>query len=190
MSLWPVMVHYPLTLGVVLDTKLLWPAVTRARHLHYLMSPLIIRLNMKKAFTIIELLIYMALLGLFLIVLTNILVTALQSQTESTTASLVDIDSRFILNRLAYDIAQAGSITTPSAPGQTASSIVLNTNTFSISGTNLLLSGVQLNSYDSQVSDFSATRIGNNLGKDTLMISFTVSSGELSRSYTTTLGLR
>lgn len=140
---------------------------------------------MKRAFSLIELLLYMALLGLFLIVLTNMLVTALDSQAESTATSLVDIDSRFILARLAYDVSHASGITIPAAAGQTATSLGLSSGTYAMSGANLVFSGIQVNSYDSQISNFSVTRIGN-----TLQVSFTVTSGNLSHAYTTTLGLR
>ncbi len=145
---------------------------------------------MKRAFSLIELLIYMALLGMFLVVLTNILVTALESQAESTATSLVDIDSRFILNRLMYDVGHATSISTPASVGQTSTSLGLSSGTYSLSGGNLLLGGIQVNSYDSQINNFSVTRIGNGIDNDTVSVSFTVSSGNLSRSYSTTLGLR
>lgn len=145
---------------------------------------------MQKAFSLIELLIYMALLGMFLIVMTNVLVTALQSQSESISTSLVDIDSRFILWRLAYDVSHADSITIPASAGATASTLGLSSGSYALTGTNLQFAGIQLNSYDSQISNFSVKRVGNGTGNDTVIIDFTVSSEGLSRAYTTTLGLR
>jgi len=145
---------------------------------------------MKRGFTLVELLIYMALLGPLLIVLTNILVTSLESQVESTTASIVDIDGRFILNRLIYDVTHAASINLPAAAGQSSASLGLNTGTYSLSGSNLLLGTDRLNSFDSQVSNLSVTRVGNGTRFDTVIVSFTVTSGSTTRSYTTALGLR
>lgn len=146
---------------------------------------------MKKGFTLVELLLYMALLGVFLVVLTNALVASLQSQLESASTSLVDIDSRFILSRLAYDVSHAASISLPVGEGQTATSLELSSGTYSVVNNNLILNGNQLNSYDSSVSGFSVTRVGNGANKkDTVIIDFTVTSADLSRSYETTLGLR
>lgn len=145
----------------------------------------------RRGFTLIELLIYMALLGVFLLVLTNVLVSALQSQIESSSTSLVDIDSRFILARLAYDVSHASSMTIPSLPGDTATSLGLSSGTYNVVSGNLMVNNIQLNSYDSQISSFSATRVGNGANKkDTVIVDFTVTSADLSRSYQTTLGLR
>ena len=124
---------------------------------------------MKKAFTLIELLIYMALVGLFLVVLTNMLATILETQAESTAASLVDIDGRYILARLAYD----------------ANTAVLNPGAYTVVDGNLWTSSVRLNSYDSTVSGWSVIRVD-----DTARVTFTVSSGDRSRMFSTAVGLR
>ncbi len=124
---------------------------------------------MKRGFTLIELLIYMALVGLFLVVLTNMLATILETQTESTAASLVDIDGWYILARLAYD----------------ANTVVLNSAAYSLVDGNLWVSGVRLNSYDSVVSGWSVTRVD-----DTARVAFTVTSGSRSRTFATAVGVR
>ena len=124
---------------------------------------------MKKAFTLIELLIYMSLVGLFLVVLTNMLATILETQTESAAASLVDIDSRYILARLSYD----------------ANVVVLTPQTYSLVEGNLLAGGIRLNSYDSVISGWGVTRVG-----DTARVTFTVTSGDRGRTFSTTVGLR
>ncbi len=124
---------------------------------------------MKKAFTLIELLIYMALVGLFLVVLTNMLATILETQAESVAASLIDIDGRYLLARLSYD----------------ANNVVLNPQSYSVVDGNLQAGGVRLNSYDSMVSGWSVTRVG-----DTARVNFTVSSGGRSRAFSTAVGLR
>jgi len=145
---------------------------------------------MKKAFTLIELLVYMGLLGLFLVVLSNILATSLETFTASSQVTTIDIDGRYILARLAYDVGRAASITTPVATGQTAASLVLDVGSYTVSNDNLLLDTDRLNSFDSSVVNFSATRIGNGTGHDTVKISFDLTSGASTRSLTTTLGLR
>lgn len=124
---------------------------------------------MKKAFTLIELLIYMALVGLFLVVLTNMLVTILETQAESAAVSLVDIDGRFILARLSYD----------------ANTVVLNPGAYSLVDGNLWVNGVKLNSYDSVVSGWSVVRVD-----DTAKVTFSVSSGDQSRAFATAVGIR
>lgn len=124
---------------------------------------------MKKAFTLIELLIYMALVGLFLVVLTNMLVTILEAQAESTAVSLVDIDGRFILARLSYD----------------ANTVVLNPGAYSLVDGNLWENGVRLNSYDSVVSGWAVTRVN-----DTAKVIFSITSGDQSRTFTTAVGIR
>ena len=124
---------------------------------------------MKRAFTLVELLIYMALVGLFLVVLTNILVTILETQAESAAVSLVDIDGRYILARLAYD----------------ANTVVLNPGAYTVAVGNLWTGGVRLNSYDSTVSGWSVIRVDN-----TARVSFTITSGGRSRMFSTAVGLR
>lgn len=124
---------------------------------------------MKKAFTLVELLIYMALVGSFLVVLTNMLATILETQAESAAASLVDIDGKYILARLGYD----------------ANTVVLNPGTFTVSEGNLLSGTTRLNSYDSVISGFSITRV-----EDTARVNFTVTSGDQSRLYSTAVGVR
>ena len=124
---------------------------------------------MKRGFTLIELLIYMALVGLFLVVLTNMLATILETQAESTAVSLVDIDGRYILARLAYD----------------ANTVVLNPDAYTLVDGNLWTSSVRLNSYDSTVSGWSVIRVDN-----TARVTFTVSSGDRSRAFSTAVGLR
>lgn len=145
---------------------------------------------MKKAFTLIEFLVYMALMGLFLIVLSNILVTSLETLTQSSQVTMVDADGRFILARLAYDMGRSTSISTPAAAGQTSNSLVISAGSYTLSGGNLLFGTDQLNSFDSSLANFSVTRIGNGTGRDTVKITFDLTSGAKMQTLTTTLGLR
>jgi prepilin-type N-terminal cleavage/methylation domain-containing protein len=155
-------------------------------------------------FTLIELLMSMALMGMFLVVLTDVVSSTLDVQTESEAVSSVSEDGRFVLARLDYDIQRATSITTPAALGASGSSLVLViggvNNTYALSGGNLQLTNASgstnLNSNDSTVSGLSFQKVGNSGGKETIRVSYTVTSvaqtdqGQDARSFTTTFGRR
>lgn len=159
--------------------------------------------------SLIELLLYMAILAVLLTVLTSIFVSALDVQLESKASSAVGQDGNYILSKLAYDIHRAQSITLPSYKGLPAVNnfqIVINSinYTYSIdSNSNLVLSDSlgssnTLNSYNSSISNFTAQRLGNVSGvEDTLKINYTVASRikrvsgiEPARIFQTTLSLR
>ena len=127
---------------------------------------------MRKAFTLIEFLVYMGLMSLFLIVLTNILATSLETLTESNQVTTIDSDSRYILARMAYDIGRAADITT--ALGL-----------YTVVSGNLMLGPDRLNSFDSTIGNFVVTGIGK-----TVKINFDITLGTRTRSLFTTLGLR
>lgn len=142
-------------------------------------------------FTLVEILIYMGIMAVFVTVLTNIFLSVLETQVESSATSLVEVDGRYVLSRLIYDIHQAAGITTPASPGQSSSSLVLNSHSFDVSNGALLIDGTDnLTGVDTTVSNFSVTRLGNGLGNDTLQISFDLTSGAESRNYQTTVSLR
>lgn len=145
-----------------------------------------------KAFTLVEILIYMGLMALLITVLTNIFLSVLETQLESASVSAVEIDGRYVLSRLIYDIHPAAGLVTPSAAGQTATSLQLvNTHSYSVSDGVLYIDGTsRLNSIDTQISNFSVTRIGNNVDNDTLQISFTLTSSTQSQNYQTTVSPR
>lgn len=145
---------------------------------------------MKKAFTIVELIIYMGLLSILLVIITNIFLSVLDMQTESESTSIVQIDARYILSRLSYDIHRASAVSTDGG------SLVLTVDgspfTYAISNGILTLSGTQLTSYPTQISNFSVVRLGN-LGinaKPSIKISFTLSDQAESQSYQSTIGIR
>lgn len=158
---------------------------------------------MRKGFTIVELLIYMGLLSILLVVLTQISVSIFDLQSQSKAVSSVAQDGRYILTRLNYDTRRASSISAP-ALGQTSSTatLVLDgvSTTYDASSGNLVVSSSgssdQLNSLESNISNLQFRRIGNSGGKNSLEISFTLSSrqnrssGREIRDYETTIGLR
>jgi len=160
-----------------------------------------------KGVTLIELLIYMALVSIFIITLTDIFSSTLAVRTESEATSAVDEDGRFILSRLDYDIARAGSINIPPQIGQTRSNLRMDisgiTYEYSENGGNLQLSNDQgtnnINSSETTVSSLSFQRIANSSipgTRDTVKIQFTLTSktqrpqGPESKTFNTTVGLR
>ena len=162
------------------------------------------RLGKKSGFTLIELLIYEGILAIFLIVLTDILVTSLNVQLESQAASAVDRDGPYLLDRLAYDVRRSQAIIQPNTDGTSQNVLELmiggNTYTYSTASGNLTLaiasqSAVPLNSYDTQISQVNFLRLGNSGGNlDTIQINLTLtsptslSSESEVRSFTTTVG--
>jgi type II secretory pathway pseudopilin PulG len=172
------------------------------------MKKLIKKMNIfsQKGTTIVELMLYMAILSVFLTVLTSIFVSALDVQSESTAFSSVEQDGNYILARLSYDVHRAQSISIPAADGVTSDNfqIVINgiNYSYSVDGNNNLiltnnLGSDNLNNYGSLISAFSVERLGNPGGvEDTLRISFTVTSrmqrvsGPETKDFQTTLSLR
>jgi len=70
-------------------------------------------------------------------------------------------------------------------------SLTLNTHSYSVSDGVLYIDGTdRLNSIDTQISNFSVTRIGNSVANDTLQISFTLTSLSQSQNYQTSVSLR
>jgi len=66
-----------------------------------------------RGFTIVELLIYMALLTIFLLVLLDIFTTTLNFKLQSEASSVLNQDARAILANFNYNIYNAGSATVP-----------------------------------------------------------------------------
>lgn len=167
--------------------------------------------NSQRGFTLVELILYMALLSVFLVVLTDIFVAVLNIKVESEATSAVDQDGRFILSRLNYDIkrmAISDTVSLPASFGPPASQSLSFTiggvnYTYDTSGGNLRLTvGVSpsenLNSSETTVSGFGVQKLGN-AGpgkKETLKIDFTVTSvttrkvGNEVRSFQTTVSRR
>ncbi len=147
-----------------------------------------------------EMLLYMAILGIFLTVLTQVFVDSLNVQLSSEATSSISQGGLFILSRLSYDIARAQSVTVPSS---TTLQLTINSvnYTYALSGNTLQLTNDlgtdQINSYDANVSSLSFQKIGNTGGKYTVKINFTLTSKVIQKgissqtgSFQTTVGLR
>lgn len=150
--------------------------------------------------TIVELLIYMGMFSILILMLTQVFASTLELRRESEAYSAVSQDLRYILSRFDYDIKRASSISTPATLGSQSSTLTLvidsANHVYSLSNGNLVVNSVQLNNFDTTVSDLSFLRLGNSGGKHSLKISYTVTgrvlkgSGVESKTVTTTIGLR
>ncbi len=155
-------------------------------------------------FTLIEMVIYMAIFSIFLLVLTEIFISILNVQLESEATSAVYQDGRYLLSRLSYDVKRAEQIIIPASLGEQTNTMQLLINGVNYSynvdkGDIQLTTGGnldKLNSYDTTVSDFTVTRLGNINGKHNLQIGFTLISkavkagGAEIKNFQTTIGQR
>ena len=172
------------------------------------MKKLIKKLNIfsQKGTTIVELMLYMTILSVLLVILTNVFTSALDVQSESVASSSVEEDGNYILARMDYDVHRAQSINVPTANGQTANYFQIAIGgvnySYGLDGNNNLvltsnLVANNLNNYGTSISNLSVQRLGNTGGvEDTLNISFTVTSrtkrisGYETKNFDTTLSLR
>ena len=153
---------------------------------------------MKRGFTIVELLIYIGIIGTLLTVLGGILISTLDVQMESESTSAVEADGRFLLARLSYDLHQASSLTTPAAAGDTADSLGLTisgqTYTYAVTNSVMQLTtpsgSSPLTNPDVVVTNFSVTRLGNPGGLPTAQVNLTISHSQETRNYQISVGLR
>lgn len=154
----------------------------------------------KRGFTLIEILIYMGIIAAFLAVLTEVFLSVLDVQVESQATSNVQIDGRFLLARLIYDIHRASAITAPSSAGASSPSLTLTiagvSSVYSLGGGRVQLTrnsiSSPLTSVNTQITNLNFTRLGNPspTAKHTLTINFTVTDGRQSKDYQVSVGLR
>ncbi len=155
-------------------------------------------------FTIVEMLLYMGILSGFLLVVSQIFLSALDVQRESEATTSVEEDGRYILSRFQYDITRAQKVTVPTTLGSQSNTLQLTigngSSIYAVNGTNLTLTDAigtsTLNSYGSSVSAFGVQRLGNIGGKESVKLGFTLTSstqrpaGPEVRTFQTTVGIR
>ena len=145
----------------------------------------------QSGFTLIELIVYMGLLGILLAVMSEVFLGILATKVESESNSQVVVDGNFIHARITYDIRRADRIIAPSI-GQTSAGITLGiieggveqVYQYAVVGNTLTITQGNntdvLNGSSTRISQFSVTRIGNSetmeSAKDTLSIAYTVQS--------------
>ena len=153
-------------------------------------------------FTLLEFVIYCALLLIFLYIMTGLFTEVLDTQLLSESTSPLTQDSRYIFSRLTYDIGRSSSIATPSAIGGQSQTLGLviggKPYAYTSVGLNLTESdptGTRaLNSYATQVSNVSFRRYGNVGGKPSVRVILTLmgvassSSGIHTRDFSATIG--
>lgn len=169
----------------------------------------------KKGFTLVELIVYMSLLGILLIVLTDILVAVLDTRLRSEATNYVEQDSRYILSRLTRSINQLPSnweIISPGAFGSSSGTLTYQVPlfpiTYELSGDDLEynypnlspppagLLRFNVNSSETTVTNLNFTKLGDTVGKESIKIKFTVTSkttpasGPASQTIETTVSRR
>lgn len=162
-------------------------------------------MNKHKAFTIIEFLMYIGILSIILMVFIELFVSLSQLRLESRSTSNIQQDSSYLINKLIYDVHQAGSVSLPLHPPEESNTLnmVINGTSYSYatdSAKNLIMSdgssNYQLNGYDTEVPSILFTRLGQDDIHDVIKINFTVTSkvknpgGYESQDYETVIGLR
>lgn len=134
--------------------------------------------------TVVELVLYMGLLSIFILALSNLFSQILNTQTRSAAVSLVQTNGNFLLTRLTHDINQANDIIAPVAIGDSLVSFTLKVgsslSTYSLNNGRLQLNDgtniYNLNDADTAISNLIALRLGNSGGKNGLRLSFSVTS--------------
>lgn len=157
-------------------------------------------------FTLVELLLFIGLFSILLTVLTQMFVTIVETQLDSQSSSSVSQDSRYIFNRLSYDIHRSTNLNSPSVIGIDSPTISLKIGldnyVYKQQDDNLLLNingtDYQLNSYTTSISNLNFQRLGdpNTSPTPIIKISYTITSniqevsGQETRNIETVIGLR
>ena len=165
-------------------------------------------LNKKnKGFTVIELLLYLAIFSMLLVVMFQLFTAIIDVQLESSGSSSVDQDGLYILSRFTRDIQRANSITTPVASSSASTLAVVisgDTLTFAQASSNLTLSDAalgtsnQLNGEGTTISNLLFSRLASSqsAGLEAITISFRLTgkakarSGQEVKDFKTTIGIR
>lgn len=158
---------------------------------------------MRKAFTLVELIIFMGIFSILIFIISDLFVNSLKAKSQGESVAVVNQDADFVLAKLEYDLHQGYGLTQPSL-GLTGSSVSFLKGgeqiTYRLSGNNLervIGTDVQvLNSYRTRITTAEFTNIGNATGKSTVKIAITFESTTLTEgkpeviSLDTTVGLR
>lgn len=162
------------------------------------------RTNVKKGFTIVELMLYMGLLAIFLTVISQIFVASIDTQLESESQSSVQQDSKFILARMQYGLENATAIIEPSESGSSSSQLQFITDgitqSYQLTGQSITFTDNgnvnQVNSVNTTASNLQFTRRGTVGGKAFITVVFTLTSvairnsGPETQTFQTTIGAR
>jgi hypothetical protein len=157
----------------------------------------------RAGYTLVELIIYFALVSLLFIQLTSLFLAVLDTKKDIHAVSGVERDGQFIYSRLVYDITRAQQIIEPAALGATSTRLRLSIDgveyTYEVVNSNLTLTrnGQSIPLHTKTVaSELSAIRLGNVGGKHTVQLKFRITSpiienrGQETQLYQTAVGIR
>lgn len=146
-------------------------------------------LKTQKGTSLIELLVYFALLSIVLLIATDLMLKSGEFSLEFSSKNNIQADGRFINNRLVNDIHQATTINTPANLGNIDSTLVLiignETHTYTLIGTDLQYTKetpppeattetANINSNLTKINSISFQRLGNTGGKNMIKITFEI----------------
>jgi competence protein ComGF len=131
-----------------------------------------------KGFTLVEILIYMTLFVGFLMLLSALFISILDTQLNSSTSSQIDQDSWYLINRLQYDVYRANSIELPVNNGEESDTLILDISgssiTYSASNDKLTITengqSYSLINPDSRILNLSFKKLGNVDGSSTISV--------------------
>lgn len=145
-------------------------------------------------------------MSIFIVLLTQLFNSVLDLQLESESTSNVEQEGRYILARFMYDINRADSLVFPTTLGTNSQILQLQiagvTYAYTLDAVNKNLTinnnnGLDvLNNANTSISNLNFIRIGSGGPRDTIKVSFTVTSkisqakGFEVKNYVTTIGLR
>lgn len=139
--------------------------------------------NRPNGYTLVELLIYMALMSVFILVLLDLFTATLNTKLSSESLSALSMDSRYVLAKLGYDINNSEDVTLPIAGESSASLTVTSsgvTSSYSLSNGDLIKTvsgvGMKLNGSGTKFENITFRNIGNSGGKPTVRVNFTIRS--------------
>jgi len=159
--------------------------------------------QIRSGFTIVELLVYMGLLSMLLVILSQIFVSILEVHAEAEASFPLEQDSLAIIARLNYDINRATSISTPADPGDNDPNLEIvvagETFTYQLNSNNLELvnsfGSNNINSSETSITSINFQRLGAG-NKQSVRIQLTIESqtqrpsGPETKTISTTFALR
>lgn len=162
------------------------------------------KLQAKQGFTLIETMIYMGLLAMILLVITNLMITTSVFSQEETARIEIQQTGRYQLEKIVRDLENTTAISTPSDASPTNNLVVTTSGgqiSYQLSGNNLtrqtISSTENTNSNQVKIDSVNFRRIGNAGGKPTIEITINVNyigqvegNRNISQTFTTTYSLK
>ncbi len=148
------------------------------------------KVTSRQGTTFVEVLLYIALLSIVIVFITDIILQTLNFMIESRNISYLDSDARFISTKLRNDLRKADTISVPTTIGETSNSITFeyesDNYTYSLSDGILQITDpngtYRINSDQTTVSSFSVTNRSYALGATTLDFDIVLNSRTVSSS--------